>query len=133
MCQQTEGILFKELRVLTIDDDPDILNLLKLVLSKIVGSLLQTSQPREGLRLAITYKPHLIVLDNDMPDLKGVEVLGNLREMPDTSHIPVLMLTADNSELSVRKAVKYRANGYLLKPFDPVQLRNEVVNLLVNP
>ncbi len=125
-----DGPLFKERKVLVVDDDPDMLVLITLVVSKIVGHVYQTHFPREGLRLAITYKPDLIILDNDMPDMKGVEVLNNLRDMSNTRHTPVLMLTADNSEASVKKAIKHQASGYLLKPFDPVTLRDEVVEIL---
>lgn len=125
-----EGPLFKDRKILAVDDDPDMLLLITMVISKLVGQVYQTAFPREGLRLAITYKPDLIILDNDMPDMKGVEVLNHLREMPNTRQTPVLMLTADNSEASVKKAIQYQASGYLLKPFDPLVLRNEVVKLL---
>ncbi|MBT9545763.1 MAG: response regulator [Candidatus Sericytochromatia bacterium] len=125
-----EGPLFKERKILAVDDDPDMLVLITLVISKIVGHVYQTNFPREGLRLAITYKPDLIILDNDMPDMKGVEVLNNLRDMPNTRQTPVLMLTADNSEASVKKAIQHQASGYLLKPFNPVNLRDEVVKIL---
>jgi two-component system, chemotaxis family, chemotaxis protein CheY len=124
--------LFKDLKVLAVDDDPDMLYLVVRVVSKIAGHVLQTSFPREGLRLAITYKPDLIILDNDMPEMKGVEVLNNLRSMPSTRETPVLMLTADNSETSVKTALKNRANGYILKPFNANDLRDEIVKILLN-
>lgn len=124
------GPLFKERKILAVDDDPDMLLIVTMVISKIVGHVYQTNFPREGLRLAITYKPDLIILDNDMPDMKGVEVLNNLRQMPNTRQTPVLMLTADNSEASVKKAITSQASGYLLKPIDPATLRDEVVKIL---
>lgn len=122
--------LFKYRKILIVDDDPDMLLLISTVISKLVGQVYQTTFPREGLRLAITYKPDLIILDNNMSDIKGIEVLNHLREMLYTRHTPILMLTADNSEASVKKAIQYQANSYLLKPFDPLVLRNEVVTLL---
>lgn len=101
------------------------------ILNKIAGQVLEAEAPREGLRLAITYKPHLILLDNDMPDLKGVELLAQMRSFQALAQTPVLMLTGDNSEKSVLTALKNKAQGYLLKPFTPQQLRDAVVKILV--
>ena len=120
----------ERLRLLAIDDDPTMLQLIVNVLAGISGQVYHSSEPRDGLRLALTYKPHLIVLDCEMPHVHGLELLKELRSMPQTQNIPVLMLTADNSSTTVMTALQKGAGGYLLKPFKPLELRERVLKLL---
>ncbi|PKL74619.1 MAG: histidine kinase, partial [Candidatus Melainabacteria bacterium HGW-Melainabacteria-1] len=82
--------------LLAIDDDPGILELLSVLLRPVPITFLSTCDPYEGLRMASEHQPALILLDNHMPGLLGVEVLQRLRQLPATAHIPVIMMTADN-------------------------------------
>lgn len=116
--------------LLVIDDDVTMIKLVKLVFREEVDRVLTASEPQEGLRLAMTYKPSLICSDNNMPGMQGVELLQYLREMPATRDIPVIMLTGDNSEQTVLRAAKYRAAAYLLKPCDPETLYETGMKLL---
>jgi DNA-binding response OmpR family regulator len=124
----------ERLKLLAIDDDPTMLQLIVNTLEGVAGQVYHSSEPREGLRLALTYKPHLIVLDCEMPHVHGLELLKELRSMPQTEKMPVLMLTADNSSTTVITALQKGAGGYLLKPFKPLELRERVLKLLgLNP
>lgn len=104
--------------VLAIDDDPYMLELVSMILRPYVARVETCNDPREGLRLAMTFKPDLILLDNNMPGMNGTEVLQQLRQMPATAAIPVIMLSADNSLETLQTVVKDNVNGYLLKPWD---------------
>ena len=121
---------FLKKKLLIVDDDPSMLRLVKLVFRDHIAEVLSSEDPREGLRLAMTYKPALILLDNDMPGLKGIDLLKQLKEMPGTTHIPVIMLTGNNGEETVKTAVKYQVAGYLLKPCEPETLFQTVFKTL---
>lgn len=99
----------------------------------ILLEILSSEDPHEGLRTnGYVYKPVLILLDNDMPGLKGLDLLKQLKEMPSTQHIPVIMLTGNNGENTVKTALKYQVAGYLLKPCDPENLFQSVFKTLEN-
>jgi len=116
--------------VLAVDDDASILALIRMLLQERVKKIWTSENPHEGLRLALMYKPDLILLDNQMDGLDGTAVLQQLREMPSTQHIPVIMLTADNRLETVQQAAKYAAQAYLLKPFDPELVWQKVSHCL---
>jgi CheY-like chemotaxis protein len=72
--------------------------------------------------------PDCGLLDLEMPDMSGFEVLAILKEShPD---LPVLVVTASVSKFNTKKALEAGAAGYLLKPFDPEKLRSEVARIL---
>lgn len=123
---------FLQKKLLVVDDDPTMLRLIKLVFRGHFAEVLSSEDPHEGLRLAMVNKPVLILLDNDMPGLKGLDLLKQLKEMPSTQHIPVIMLTGNNGENTVKTALKYQVAGYLLKPCDPENLFQSVFKTLEN-
>lgn len=105
--------------LLAIDDDAAILALLTMVLEPLVSQMWTSIDPQDGLRLAMMHKPSVILLDNHMEPMMGIQVLQQLRNMPNTADIPVFMMTADNSLDTVRAAHLHKVQGYLLKPCDP--------------
>lgn len=105
--------------LLAIDDDSAILTLLTMVLEPLVSQMWTSIDPQDGLRLAMMHKPSVILLDNHMEPMMGIEVLQQLRKMPNTANIPVFMMTADSSLETVRAAHSHKVQGYLLKPCDP--------------
>ena len=101
--------------VLAIDDDPDVIYLLDQILSEAGYHLVGASSPEEGLHKARELKPFAILLDIVMPHKDGWQVLHELKTDPQTSHIPVILLT-----IVEKKALGYRlgATAYLVKPLD---------------
>ena len=82
-------------RLLVVDDDPDVLRVLKTKLEQTGRfEVLTASGGEEGLRSARTLKPELIVSDIDMPDMDGGEMVATLRDTPGTARIPVVFLSA---------------------------------------
>ncbi|PKL74618.1 MAG: hypothetical protein CVV27_19570 [Candidatus Melainabacteria bacterium HGW-Melainabacteria-1] len=116
--------------LLAIDDDVSMLSLVRLLLEPQLARVWTSEDPHEGLRLAIIHKPSLILLDNHMRDMNGIEVLHQLRKMPATREIPVIMLTGDNSLATVQTAAREQVAGYLLKPCDPQDLLAVIAPLL---
>lgn len=101
--------------VLAIDDDPDVLYLLAEILEEAGYRLVGASTPAEGLLKARELQPFAILLDIVMPSKDGWQVLHELKTDPQTSHIPVILLT-----IVEKKALGYRlgAAAYLLKPLN---------------
>ena len=97
--------------ILTIDDDPLLLELIDVVLSPADFEVIKATSGQEGLDLARTRLPDLIVLDLMMPGMDGFQVLSRLKECPSTATIPILVLT--NKNLSPQE--KDQLNGLIIE------------------
>ena len=100
--------------ILIIDDEVQIRRLLEITLSASGYKISEASTGKEGLTLAATRQPALIILDLGLPDADGLEILKKLREWYDK---PILILSVRSSEDDIIKALDNGANDYLTKPF----------------
>src|SRR5690348_17361676 len=114
-------------RVLVIDDDEDIRNLVKTLLERGGSTVQLAADGREGLREFHSFRPDLVVLDVSMPELDGWNVLERIRDMSD---VPVLMLTARGDELERVRGLQAGADDYVVKPFGKQELAARVSALL---
>jgi two-component system, OmpR family, KDP operon response regulator KdpE len=101
-------------RVLVIDDEAQIRRFLDIALRAEGYRVLQAGTAEEGLALAATQSPDLVILDLGLPDREGHEVLAELRQW---SAVPVLMLSVRNGEAEKVRALDEGANDYVTKPF----------------
>lgn len=101
-------------KVLVIDDDTDLLKLLRLGLEQEGYAVLTAIDGSQGLRTAFGAHPDLIILDVMMPGMSGLETCQRLREL---SEVPIIMLTAKASEADVVKGLRLGADDYITKPF----------------
>ena len=106
--------------ILVVDDEPGVIDSLKMVLKKDYR-LLWASNGREALNLFHRNQVHLILLDITLPDLDGLTLLKRFREVEAT--LPIIMLTAKQTVKSAVEAMKLGASDYLTKPFDVDELR----------
>ncbi len=119
------------MKVLIIDDDPEILMIASLCLQKAGGfEVVRAEAAEEGLRMAETERPNVVLLDYMMPDLDGPTVLARLRSGPDTRDIPVIFLTAKTEPEEVNRLTALGATGVIGKPFDPFALASEIRKLI---
>ena len=129
-----------KLKVLAVDDDPDILDLLKTTLEdefnvSVAGN---GNDALEKLKKSV---PDLLVLDYVLPDILGPEICKILRKDPLLVHLPVLMLTGKGEIDDKVKGLEAGADDYMVKPFSPQELiarvrmliRRSCVNLDANP
>jgi PAS domain S-box-containing protein len=117
--------------VLYIEDNLANLRLIERILALRPHVSLQTSmQGRLGLDLARQHAPDLILLDLNLPDIAGRDVLLELRADPATRPIPVVVISADASPGQVQRLLDAGANGYVTKPVDVVELLERVDELL---
>ena len=100
--------------ILIIDDETQIRRLLEITLSASGYKIVEANTGKEGLLMAASYQPSLVILDLGLPDMDGTEVLKNLREW---FYKPVIILSVRNSEEDIVHALDKGANDYLTKPF----------------
>src|SRR3972149_10907161 len=117
-------------KILVVDDEPDILELVKLNLVREGYEVITASTGEQGLDLARTKLPALIVLDLMLPGMDGLEVCKRLRADPKTQGIPILMLTAKGEEADVVSGLEVGADDYVTKPFSGKILVARIRNLL---
>jgi CheY-like chemotaxis protein len=115
------------LRVLLIDDEPDIRELVAIVLD-FAGEFLVTgcNTGEEGLAIAAQWHPDLILLDVRMPTMDGLATLGHLQENPRTAATSVVFLTACAQKRELDRFKSLGAAGVITKPFDPMTLAESV-------
>jgi CheY-like chemotaxis protein len=116
--------------IMVVDDNPDIITIVKTILEGKGFQVLSASSGQELLNLLTDRKPDLIILDIMMPEMDGLEVLGRLKAVTETASIPVILLTAKVQYEDVLGGYKLGADYYITKPFTSTQLVNGI-NLLL--
>ena len=117
-------------RVLVVDDEADIAELLTYTFPEAGYEVLAASDGMAAVSAAQRWLPEAIVLDLNLPGLDGFAVCEMLRVLPSTRDIPILMLTAFASEESRAVGLKLGANEYLTKPFSPRDVVTRVRELM---
>lgn len=108
--------------VLVIEDEKNILELVKYNLEQ-AGFRVQTANRGDlGLELARKSKPSLIVLDLMLPEIDGIEICKTIKQNDKTSHVPIIMLTAKSQETDKIVGLELGADDYMTKPFSPREL-----------
>ena len=100
--------------ILVIDDEPQIRKLLNITLGSNGYSVKQAASAKEGIVDVASHPPDLVILDLGLPDEDGHSVLQKLREWYTN---PIVILSVQNSEVDIIKALDNGANDYLSKPF----------------
>ena len=116
-----------EIRVLVVDDDDDIRGLVRTLVERTGAVVRDAPDGREGLREFHAWRPDLVILDVNMPEMDGWNVLERIRDMSD---VPVLMLTARGDELERVRGLQSGADDYVVKPFGKQELAARVQALL---
>jgi two-component system alkaline phosphatase synthesis response regulator PhoP len=120
-----------ERTVLVVDDDLVILRLLE-VNFEMEGFLVwAAADGEEGLEVARTTAPDIIVSDVMMPRMNGLELVARLKADPATAAIPVILLSAKAQVSDVRAGLAAGADDYITKPFEPHDLVERVMKLLL--
>ncbi|HVF49057.1 MAG TPA: response regulator [Pyrinomonadaceae bacterium] len=126
----TQKISRKDFLVLVVDDMVDNLVLISLHLQQSGYRVVTASDGEEALRVADITPPDIILMDISMPELDGLGATRKLREHPTLKEVPVIALTAFNTEGFRRAAYDVGIDGYLTKPIDFDRLYDLVRSLL---
>lgn len=113
-------------RILVVDDEVEILVLLSRRLQSWGYEVLTVATGEDALRMAEEKRPDLILLDIVMPEMGGRDVCLRLKNHPKTSPIPVIFLTALGMPEQVEAGIHVGANDYIVKPFEPRELRERI-------
>jgi CheY-like chemotaxis protein len=118
-------------RILIIDDEDDIREVAALSLESVAGwQVFMANSGKQGLARAAEHRPDAILLDVMMPGMDGPTTFRELRKNPDTSDIPVILLTAKVQSSDQRRFADLGVEAILLKPFDPLTLSTQISNAL---
>lgn len=109
-------------QVLIVDDSHSIRALLSSVLVKAGFEVTSANDGKAGLETAKGNDYDLVITDVNMPEMDGIELLTHLRQLPEYSFKPILILTTEFSEEMKKKGKDAGATGWLVKPFDPEKL-----------
>ena len=118
-------------RLLIVEDNDELRNYLTHTLSD--NYTIQTcSNGKEALTIVKEYMPELIISDIMMPEMRGDELCAAIKNDIETSHIPIILLTALNDEKNILEGLKIGADEYIVKPFNIGILKATIANLLTN-
>lgn len=122
-----KSLSIRPVRILVIDDDIGMTELLALLLAPATTDILMANTGRDGIQLAQDRQPDIIILDLMMPEMNGWVVCKRIREFSDA---PILILTALDSPGAIAQALDYGADDYLIKPVSSGTLIAHLNNLL---
>ena len=105
-----------------VDDEPDILKLISLHLRKAGYQTVELDTANRLWSLLTEKKPGLVILDLMLPDMDGLEIFKRLKQNPETSALPVIMVTAKADEVDRIIGLELGADDYITKPFSPREL-----------
>ena len=118
-------------KILIVDDDPNVQRLLTYTLKQEGYEVIVASDGAEGFRLWGADEPSLVLLDVMLPKLDGYQVASKIRaEEGASSHVPIIMLTAESEVEKKVRGLKAGADDYLIKPFHPAELMARIKSLL---
>jgi CheY-like chemotaxis protein len=114
--------------ILIVDDEPTVRAMVhaSIYVRRSHFRVVEAGNAAEALALAETEQPKLVLLDVALPDHDGFWVCRSLKSSPSTAHIPVIMLTAMSLPSDREQAIEAGADGYIVKPFSPRALLQEL-------
>lgn len=118
-----------QIRILAVDDNPQIVRSIKQILGKDFDVLLATSGEK-ALEILEKNKVELILLDYEMPGMGGLETFDEIKKNPRLARIPIIFLTGVSDRQRIVQAVTKKPAGYLLKPIDAKVLVDTINSIL---
>jgi DNA-binding response OmpR family regulator len=119
-------------KILVVDDEPEITDIIKAFLSNAGYEVLIENSPVMGVEKAKTFKPDLIMLDIMMPFMDGYEVCANIKKDPELNSIPILFLTGKDASDDGGQSFKSGGDLFIKKPFSCERLLQMVKMVLIS-
>jgi two-component system alkaline phosphatase synthesis response regulator PhoP len=117
-------------KILVAEDERDIRELIAFTLRYAGFEVMLVSNGQEAIEQASELQPDLILLDVRMPRMTGYDACRELKENPATSEIPIVFLSAKGQEVEIEEGLASGALEYIVKPFAPDELANQVKGIL---
>jgi len=117
------------LKILVVDDAPEIVEVVTICLQLRWGhaQVLSAGSGGKGLEIVAIERPDLVVLDVNLPDIDGFQVLEKIRQ---TSTVPVVMLTVKGKDTDIARGLEMGADDYIVKPFSNIELIARLENAM---
>ena len=113
----------RTLRILVVDDMPEIRKIIRHVLEKFVHAEIDEAEDGlEAISKAMHSTPQIVITDISMPRMTGLEFIGFMQQRSELSSIPVIVLTSHTDERTQAQALGLQVRAYLQKPFNPQKL-----------
>lgn len=123
-----QSIRDKNYAILVVDDKPSLRSMLNEMFSSIGFNVFEAANAAQALELFQQGNPDCVLLDLKMPDKDGIEILRDLREL--SQAVPVILITGYADPVQLEEAVKLGISNCFMKPFDIIELQEEVIYLL---
>ncbi len=123
----------KKTKVLVVDDDKNVITIIRDSLPPDLFEVIEAVNGKEALGMVFAESPDIMILDIMMPDLDGYKVCEELREHDTTKNIPIIILSAKTSVEDKLKAMELGVDDYVVKPFDPRELKARIKMRLKQP
>jgi two-component system cell cycle response regulator DivK len=117
-------------RILVVEDNPKNMKLVRDVLEFAGYEVIEATTGEEGVRLAETERPHLILMDLQLPDIDGAEALRRIRVAQDGQNVPVVAVTAFAMDEDRTRAFASGFDGYVEKPISVSRFQQQVRDFL---
>ena len=125
-------LLLKNKKVLVVDDEQLILDIVKSIVSSCSGEADSRPNAQNIIGIIKNFNYDLLILDRYMPEHDGIDVLKAIKNDPYIKHTPVIMLTGESEKKEIIKCVQAGANGYVIKPFKPRDLISQIARIFKN-
>jgi DNA-binding response OmpR family regulator len=120
------------IRVVCIEDEPEMIDLVRLILGRKGFEVIGAPGGREGLQVIAQVRPNLVLLDLMMPDMDGWEVYQRMKADPETKYIPVIVVTAKSQSIDKMLGLHIaKVDDYITKPFGPSELLRSIEKVLI--
>jgi two-component system, OmpR family, alkaline phosphatase synthesis response regulator PhoP len=116
----------KKNKILVVDDEPDILEILLYNLDKLGFEIRTASDGKEAVDVAKSFQPQVVIMDIMMPVMDGIEAVRQIREIPKMKEAFIIFLTARSEEYSEIAAFEAGGNDYIVKPIKPRALMSRI-------
>ena len=117
-------------KILSVDDSKAVRMIIRRSFSQYDCDFCEAGNGEEGLSVAASQRPDLILLDITMPVMDGVTMLSKLKSDPDLKGIPVIMLTAEHGQVNVANIVGLGVHDYIVKPFKDQQIVEKAMTVI---
>jgi two-component system KDP operon response regulator KdpE len=117
-------------RILVVDDDPMVTRLVRINLELEDFEVIEAWDGKTAMKITKENPPDLLILDIMMPQMDGWEILKRLREDPGLKGLPIVVLTAKVQDEDIARGWRMGADGYIVKPFNPVNLADALRRVL---
>ncbi|CBH25745.1 two-component system chemotaxis response regulator CheY [Salinibacter ruber] len=119
------------MKFLIVDDSPTMLRIIRNALQEIgYDDIVEAEDGEDALEKLEENAPDFVVTDWNMPNMNGVDLTSNIRNHPEYSDLPILMITTRGMKEDVKTAMKAEVNNYIVKPFEPEVLEEKVDSCL---